>query len=89
VPDALAILIGILVAATVYAAFEYYRLLRKTQGEYEKAKEIVEDVVLSFDRELKRENERIEIVAFKVEGVASKNQGTMSRIDTLRSNYIP
>ena len=36
--------------------------------EYEKAKDFVEDIVLSFDRELKRESDKFDTMVSKVEG---------------------
>ena len=39
--------------------------LRKAKKEYEKARDIVEDIVLSFNRELKREAEQIETVSLQ------------------------
>jgi DNA-binding MarR family transcriptional regulator len=79
----LLVLIGVLLAATAGAALEYYRQIRKAQGEYEKAKEAVEDVVLSFNRELRREADKLELVAFKVEGSASKADTGLKRIDSI------
>ena len=61
-----------MLAATVAASVEYYRQVRKAQKEYEKAKGIVEDIVLSFNRELKREADRLELIAFKIEGNSAK-----------------
>lgn len=70
--EVLLVLVGVLLAVTVGAAVEYYRQLRRVQGEYEQAKEVVEDIVLSFNRQLKREAEKLEIVAYKVEAASSK-----------------
>ncbi len=70
--DVLLVLVGILFAMTVGAAVEYYRQLRRVQREYEKAKDVVEDIVLSFNRQLKREAERLEVVAYKVGAVSLK-----------------
>ncbi|HVO36847.1 MAG TPA: hypothetical protein VMT01_01590 [Candidatus Acidoferrum sp.] len=77
--DPTLILASILVAVTVGAAVEFYRLLNRARKEYEKAKATVEDVVLSFNRDLKREAERLEIVAYKVEGIASKSDGASNK----------
>jgi hypothetical protein len=85
----LLILVGVLLAATVGAALEYYRQIRKAQREYEKAKEAVEDVVLSFNRELKREADKLEIMAFKVEGSASKADTGLKRIDIIEKKIAP
>jgi CRP-like cAMP-binding protein len=65
-------LVSILLAATSYAAMEYYKRLRSAQKEYEKAREIIEDIVLSFNRELRREAEKIESVAVNVENATIK-----------------
>ncbi|MCJ7762857.1 MarR family transcriptional regulator [Candidatus Bathyarchaeota archaeon] len=85
----LLILIGILLAATVGAAFEYYRQIRKAQKEYEKAKEAVEYIVLSFNREIKREADKLEIVAFKVEGIASKADNSLKKADAVEKKIMP
>jgi hypothetical protein len=63
--------------ATVAAAIEYYRYLRRAQKEYERAKAAVDDIVLSFNRQFKREAEKLEVIAFKVESIASKTSGTL------------
>ena len=71
------------------ASVEYYRQLRKAQKEYEKAKEIVEDIVLSFNRELKREADRLELIAYKVEGSTSKADTSLKKIDTVEKKMAP
>ena len=59
----IAALVGVLLTATVGAAIEYYRLIRRAQVEYNKAKGSVEDVVLSFSRELERETGKVDVIA--------------------------
>jgi DNA-binding CsgD family transcriptional regulator len=85
----LLVLVGVLLAATVGAALEYYRQIRKAQGEYEKAKGAVEDIVLSFNRELRREADKLEIVAFKVEGSASKADTGLKRLEIIEKKIAP
>jgi chromosome segregation ATPase len=77
--DILLILVGVLLAGTVGAAVEYYRQLRRVRGEYEKAREVVEDVVLSFNRQFKQETEKLELVAYKVEAISSKSGGALNK----------
>jgi chromosome segregation ATPase len=79
--EALLILVGVLLTATVGAAIEYYKQLRKVQKEHEKAKEVVDDIVLSFNRQVKREAEKLEFVAYKVEAVSSKIDKAVSGTD--------
>lgn len=75
--EILVVLVTCLSVATVAAAIEYYRYLRRAQGEYERAKAAVDDIVLSFNRQFKREAEKLEVIAYKVESIASKTSGTL------------
>jgi uncharacterized protein YceH (UPF0502 family) len=79
--DFLLILIGALLATTVGAAIEYYRQIRRVHIEYNKAKEVVEDVILSFNRQLEREGKKLETLAFKVEALSSKSERALSKAE--------
>lgn len=83
------ILLSVLLTATIVAAVEYYRQIRKAQKEYVKAKELVEDIVLSFNRELKREADRLELIAFKVEGNSAKTDTSLKKIDSIEKKIAP
>lgn len=85
--EALLVLMGILLSVTVSAAVEYYRQLRRVQKEYDKAKEVVGDIVLSFNRQFKREAERLEIVAYKVEAVSSKSDRALKRTEEAEKRF--
>ena len=87
--DVATILLGVLLAATVAASTEYYTQLRKAQREYEKAKGAVEDIVLSFNRELKREAEKIDSVAFKMEGNLAKADTSLKKVEILEKRMTP
>ena len=82
--DVIELLLGVLLTATVLSSAEYYRQVRKAQKEYQKARGIVEEIVFSFDRELKRESERVAAVAFTVEGNLAKVDTSLDRIDRAR-----
>ena len=82
-------LVGVLLSVIVGATVEYYRLIRRAQSEYEKAKEIVESVVLSFNRELKRETEKLDIVAYKIEGNSAKIEAGIGKIDSFEKKLMP
>ena len=70
-------------AITVCFAVEYYRNLVKTKREYEKAKDVLNDVILSFSRELKRVAESMGAVAFKVEVSSARSEEAISRVGAL------
>ena len=74
---------------TVAASAEYYRQVRKAQREYEKAKDTVEDIVLSFNRELKREAEKLDLVAFRVEGSLAKADASLKKSESLERKIEP
>lgn len=78
---------GVLLTVTVSAAVEYYRQLRKVQKEYEKAKGIVDDIVLSFNRQLKREGEKLELVAYKVEAVSSRSDKALKKAEEVERQW--
>ena len=82
-------LAGVLLAVTVGATIEYYRLIRRAQVEYEKAKELVEDVVLSFNRELHRETEKLDVIAYKIEGNTAKIETGVRKIEDLEKKLAP
>jgi hypothetical protein len=87
--EVLLMLIGVLLAATIGASVEYYRQIRKAKKEYEKAKEAVEDIVLSFNRELQREADKLEIIAYRVESSASKADTGLKRVESIEKKIAP
>jgi len=81
--------LGALLTVTVAATVEYYRQIRKAQKEYEKAKGIVEDIVLSFNRDLKRGADKLDLIAFKIEGNLAKADTSLKKVDTLEKRLLP
>lgn len=76
-------------ATTVATSFEYYKQIRRAHKEYEKARNFVEDIVLSFNRELNREADRLELIAFKVEGSSAKADTSLKKIDNVEKRISP
>jgi hypothetical protein len=87
--EVLLMLIGVLLAATIGASVEYYRQIRKAKKEYEKAKEAVEDIVLSFNRELQREADKLDVMAYRVEGSTSKADAGLKRVESIEKKVAP
>lgn len=81
--DIILILLGAVSIVTIAFAMQYYRQLRKAQKEYEKARTAVEDITFSFNRELKRDAQRLELVAYKVEEVAFKEDRALGKAEEL------
>ena len=82
-PDPLLVLLSILLGTTVIAAVEYYRQLRKAHREYERARDAVDDIVLSFNRQFRHEADRLEALGYKVEATASRIDGALRKTETL------
>jgi chromosome segregation ATPase len=78
-----------LLVATAVAAFEYYKQIRMAHKEYEKARDFVEDIVLSFGRELKRESDRFESMASKVEGSHAKADASVRKAANIEKKITP
>jgi DNA-binding MarR family transcriptional regulator len=78
-----------LLATTAIAAFEYYRQIRLTHKEYIKARDFVEDIVLSFDRELKRESYKFDSMTTKVEGSQTTAQASYKKAENIERKVEP
>jgi uncharacterized membrane protein len=75
--------ISVIVAAILAA--EYYVQLRRARREYEKARGVVEDVVFSFNRQLKLEARKVEAGAYKVEAISSRVDDIVRGVNELRN----
>ena len=73
-------LVSCLLVITTVSAVEYYRRLRQSKREYEEARGAVEDIVLSFNRQFKREGEKLETLAYKVEAMDSKSDRILDKM---------
>ena len=85
-------LLGCLATVTVFSSVVYYNKLRRAQREYERARSAVEDIVLSFNRQFKREAEKLESVGYKIESLTSKTEASLTmaedvsrRMDTVQA----
>ena len=88
--DLTLVILAALASVTVATSAEYYNQIRKAQREYEKAKNTVEDIVMSFHRELKREKaEKIDLVAFKIEGNFARADEGIKKADNLEKRLTP
>ncbi|GAG98215.1 unnamed protein product [marine sediment metagenome] len=70
-------------------SIEYYKQINKAKKEYDKAKRIIEDIVLSFNRELKREANKLEIITYKVDGSLAKSENSIERTKNIEKIVLP
>lgn len=86
--DVSLIIVGALVVIMVSAAVEFYRQLRRAQKEYEKAKEVIDDIVFSFSRELKQEAEKLESTIYKVETTSAKSDRALKKAEEVDKKIL-
>jgi DNA-binding Lrp family transcriptional regulator len=79
---------GVLIAISVFAAVKYYLNLGKIHREYLKAKALVEDIIISFNRQLRREEQRVEAVESRITGDAGKVSDLLNRLKDLEKSKI-
>jgi hypothetical protein len=87
--DLTPVILGVLLAVTAVASVMYSRQIRKAQKEYEKARGLVEDIVLSFNRQLKRESDKFESVAVNIENSLSKADTSLDKTEALERKVAP
>ena len=66
-------------SAMLGAATHYYKQVQKTKAEYSKAKDLIGDVIVSFNKQLENQERKLNTVAYKTE-IA------FSRVDTAYRN---
>ena len=66
VSEGMLVVTAVLLAVTVLAVFLYYRRLKVLRYEYEKARGVVEDIVVGIDTQFRRQKDRVLYVAEKV-----------------------
>jgi len=81
VSEGMLVVTSILLAVTVSAVFFYYRRLKVLRYEYERAREVVEDIVVGVDTQFQRQKDRVLYVAEKIEAASLENKKVANRID--------
>jgi DNA-binding MarR family transcriptional regulator len=73
---------GLLSALTVVVAVMYSRRIGQARREYLKAKSAVDDIVLSFNRQLRSLEEQLGVTVQKVETLSSRNELLADKLET-------
>jgi len=72
---------SILLFITILALFLYYRRIRTLRQEYERARGVVEDIVVGVDSQFRRQKDRVLFVAQKVEAASLENKKVVKKIE--------
>jgi len=87
--DLTPIITGILIVITVAGAYEYYRKINGAHKEYVNARDFLEDIVLSFNRELQRESKKFDSMVSKVQESYSTAEVSYRKVETLERRVEP
>jgi len=72
---------SLLLLATFVASLLFYGRLRKLREEYEKAKDVISDVVISFNKQLQREEDRLGAVAHETQTLSFNIEKTAKKME--------
>lgn len=78
---------GTLLVITLGVGLRYYRLMRKARFEYEKARDVVGEIVRSFKRELRRDNEKLDSIGFKIESNSARIEAATRRVEEVDRRF--
>ena len=81
ISDFLLLVTSVLLFITILALFLYYRRIRTLRQEYERARGVVEDIVVGVDSQFRRQKDRVLFVAQKVEAASLENKEVVKKIE--------
>jgi DNA-binding MarR family transcriptional regulator len=81
VSEGMLVVTSVLLTVTVLAIFLYYRRLKVLRYEYERARGVVEDIVVGVDTQFRRQKDRVLYIAEKVEAASVENKKVANRIE--------
>jgi len=81
VSDFMLAVTSVLLFGTVSALFLYYRRILALRQEYDRAKGVVDDIVVGVDSEFRRQKDRVLFVAQKIENVLVENKKVAEKVD--------
>jgi DNA-binding MarR family transcriptional regulator len=81
ISDFLLVVTSVLLFVTILVLFLYYRRIRALRQEYERARGVVEDIVVGVDSQFQRQKDRVLFVAQKVEAASLENKKVVNKIE--------
>ena len=78
----------LLLSVTGGASLLYYQRVKRASRKYEEAKRVVDDVVLSFNRELRNQESTLNAVVYKTGVVASQSEEVIGRMKEYESQLV-
>jgi len=75
------VLTAILLSLTIAVTAAYYARIKRASKAYEEAKGVVGDIIVSFDKQVQRQEEQLGTTMQKVEALTAKSERLAKRID--------
>lgn len=79
--DLFSIATVVLLSSAIVTILLYYGRIRRASKAYEEAKDVVTDVIISFDKQLQKQGEQVETVVHTVESQTAKSERLSKRLD--------
>jgi chromosome segregation ATPase len=79
--DHLLIVVTALLLVAMSASALYYRRIRRAREEYEKAKNTVGDIIMSFNRQFQTQENELRAVAHRIDIVSSENEKVVRKVE--------
>ena len=79
--DFLLLVTSALLFVTISALLLYYRRIKTLRQEYERARGVVEDIVVGVDSQFQRQKDRVLFVAQKIEATSLENKKVVNKIE--------
>ena len=70
----------LLLTVTVIASTLYYKQIRRLREKYEEARDVVGDIVVSYNNQLRGYEEKLDTISHKTEVLSSRNERTRSKV---------
>lgn len=71
----------VLLIVTISASILYYRRIRSLSQEYEKAKDVVSDIVVGVDSQFRRQDDRVLFIAQEIEKTSLENKKVVKKVE--------
>jgi len=78
--DLLLMVVTVLLLVTMGASALYYRRIRRAREEYEEAKGVVSDIIISFNRQFQKQEDRLRAVTHKTEVLSSESEKVVRNV---------
>lgn len=79
--DLLLMVVTALLLITMGASALYYRRIRRVGEEYEEAKGVVDDIIISFNRQFRKQEDRLRIVTHETEVFSSERKKIVEKME--------